>query len=50
MLRPQTGCSTFMVLDFIRVPPPAARTITAVGLGSAQHSLVARWDAHVLPG
>ncbi len=28
MLRPPTRCSTFMVLDFIRVPPPAARTIT----------------------
>ena len=28
MLRPPIGCSTFMVLDFIRVPPPAARTMT----------------------
>ena len=28
MLRPPIGCSTFMVLDFIRVPPPAARTTT----------------------
>ena len=28
MLRPPTGCSTFMVLDLIRVPPPAASTIT----------------------
>ena len=27
MLRPPTGCSTFIVFDFIRVPPPAARTI-----------------------
>ncbi len=26
--RPPTGCSTFIVFDFIRVPPPAARTIT----------------------
>ena len=31
MLRPQTGCSTFMVFDFIRVPLPAASTITAAG-------------------
>ena len=30
MLRPAIGCSTFMVLDFIRVPPPAARTITVM--------------------
>ena len=28
MLRPPIGCSTFIVLDFIRVPPPAARTMT----------------------
>ncbi len=28
MVRPAIGCSTFIVLDFIRVPPPAARTIT----------------------
>ena len=28
MLRPPTGWSTFMVLDFMRVPPPAARTMT----------------------
>ncbi|MEI2672069.1 MAG: hypothetical protein V9G13_13370 [Marmoricola sp.] len=26
--RPAIGCRTFMVLDFIRVPPPAASTIT----------------------
>ena len=31
MLRPAIGCSTFMVLDFIRVPPPAARTMTVIG-------------------
>ena len=30
MLRPPTGCSTFISLDFIRVPLPAASTITAV--------------------
>ncbi len=29
--RPPTGCSTFMVLDFIRVPLPAASTMTAAG-------------------
>ena len=28
MLRPQIGCSTFTVFDFMRVPPPAASTIT----------------------
>ena len=28
MLRPPTRCRTFMVLDFILVPPPAARTTT----------------------
>src|ERR1044072_3409216 len=28
MVRPAMGCSTFMVLDFIRVPPPAASTTT----------------------
>ena len=33
MLRPAIGCSTFMVLDFIRVPPPAARTMTVIPLG-----------------
>ena len=32
MLRPATGCSTFMVLDFIRVPPPAASTTTVSSL------------------
>ena len=32
MLRPATGCSTFMVFDFIRVPPPAARTMTVRSL------------------
>ncbi len=31
MLRPAIGCSTFMVFDFIRVPPPAARTMTVTG-------------------
>ena len=31
MLRPAMGCSTFMVFDFIRVPPPAARTMTVTG-------------------
>ena len=30
MLRPAMGCSTFIVLDFIRVPPPAARTMTVM--------------------
>ena len=35
MLRPPTRCSTFMVLDFIRVPPPAARTITVRSLRRA---------------
>src|SRR3712207_3441331 len=33
MLRPQSGCRTFMVLDRIRVPLPAARTMTAVAPG-----------------
>src|SRR5262249_45812804 len=28
---PPTGCSTLGTLDFIRVPSPAARTITAAG-------------------
>ena len=28
MERPPIGCSTFMVFDFMRVPPPAARTMT----------------------
>ena len=28
MLRPHTGCSTFIVFDFMRVPPPAASTMT----------------------
>src|SRR5664279_582495 len=32
MVRPQIGCSTFISLDFIRVPLPAASTTTAVGL------------------
>ena len=31
MLRPPSGCSTFIVLDFIRVPLPAASTTTATG-------------------
>ena len=34
MLRPQSGCSTFISLDFIRVPLPAARTSTAAGRAS----------------
>jgi hypothetical protein len=33
MLRPQIGWRTFIVLDFIRVPLPAARTMTAAGAG-----------------
>ena len=32
MLRPAIGCRTFMVFDFIRVPPPAARTMTVTVL------------------
>ena len=42
MLRPPMGCSTFIVFDFIRVPPPAARTITVRSLstGSATGSPV----------
>ncbi len=28
MLRPHRGCSTFIVFDFMRVPPPAASTMT----------------------
>ncbi len=31
MLRPHSGCSTFGIRDFIRVPSPAARTMTAAG-------------------
>ena len=31
MLRPQIGCRTFIVFDFIRVPLPAARRTTAAG-------------------
>src|ERR1700761_1663106 len=31
MLRPHNGCSTFGRVDFIRVPSPAARTMTAAG-------------------
>jgi hypothetical protein len=31
MLRPHSGCSTFISFDRIRVPLPAASTITAVG-------------------
>src|SRR3954468_13849249 len=34
MLRPAIGCSTFAVFDFIRVPPPAARTITVRSSGT----------------
>ena len=34
MLRPATGCRTFMVFDFIRVPPPAARTMTVSSPGT----------------
>src|SRR5271166_4754209 len=34
MLRPHSECSTFGTRDFIRVPSPAARTITATGRGS----------------
>src|SRR6476469_4150960 len=32
MLRPPTSWRTFMVFDFIRVPPPAARTMTVRSL------------------
>ena len=31
MLRPHSGCSTFGRVDFIRVPSPAARMMTAAG-------------------
>ena len=34
MLRPHRACSTFGICDFIRVPSPAARTMTATGRGS----------------
>ena len=37
---PPTGCSTFMVLDFIRVPPPAARTTTVSSWSSLRASLM----------
>ena len=35
MLRPPIGWSTFMVFDFMRVPPPAARTITVRFCGTS---------------
>ena len=39
MLRPATGCSTFIVFDFIRVPPPAARTMTVNWLSAVSLTL-----------
>src|SRR5690242_4941340 len=33
MLRPHRECSTFGMRDLIRVPSPAARTMTATGRG-----------------
>src|SRR5687767_1596370 len=52
MDRPQSGCITFMVLDFIRVPLPAARTITATarltpGLLSSRSSSPGRSRTYV---
>ena len=40
MLRPAMGWSTFMVFDFMRVPPPAARTMTVrLSMGAVCHWL-----------
>ena len=47
MLRPAIGCSTFVVFDLIRVPPPAARTITVTSLDTLTPRTAAR---HSSPG
>src|ERR1700722_12747647 len=49
MLRPQRGCSTFGICDFIRVPSPAARTMTATGRGALTR-LVSSGIARTYPG
>src|ERR1700677_267271 len=49
MLRPHRGCSTFGICDFIRVPSPAARTMTATGRGALTR-LISSGIARTYPG
>ena len=47
MLRPHSECSTFGVREFIRVPSPAARTMTATGRGSLTRQVSSGYRAGI---